>query len=384
MIAELTFWICLLLLVYVYVGYPGFIAALAALRPRPVRRAPIRPRVTLLIAAHDEAATIGAKLANCLSLDYPADLLDIVVASDGSTDGTVTVARASGSDRVTVIEFATRRGKPSVLNDTVPKCRGEIVVLSDARQLYDRGAIVALVENFADPAIGAVSGELHLTTGREHGIGDGVSAYWSYEKLIRRSESRFDSTVGVTGAIYAIRRDLFEAIPADTLLDDVLIPMRAVRRGYRVVFEAKAKAFDRTSDTPGAEFVRKVRTTSGTLQLLERERWLWRIGTNRVWLQALSHKFLRVLGPFLLAGLFAATCSLAASNAGFRLALVAQVTFYAAALGGFLLRGRSAVGRCLAAPSAFCLMNYAALVGVARFLRGTQPVTWDRAAPAIR
>src|SRR5262249_19537115 len=160
------------------------------------------------------------KLENCVDLDYPKDRLAIVVASDGSSDGTAAIARGYERDGVTVVEFPRRRGKPSVLNVVVPRCRGEIVVLSDVRQIYDRCALVARGEDFADPSVGSVSGELHLVDDAPIGLG-GLAFYWRYEKFIRRQESDVDSTIGATGAIYAIRRALFEPLPADTLLDDV-------------------------------------------------------------------------------------------------------------------------------------------------------------------
>ena len=164
--------------------------------------------------------------------------------------------------------FAVRRGKAAVLNDVVPRASGAIVVLADARQRFEPDTVRALTRPFADPAVGAVSGELILTeTPDGPTVGRGVGVYWRYEKLIRKSESRVDSTVGATGAIYAIRRELFEPIPEDTLLDDVLIPLRIVRRGYRVLFEPAARAWDRVAASAGEELARKVRTLAGNFQL---------------------------------------------------------------------------------------------------------------------
>lgn len=376
---EAVFWCAVLLVVYTYLGYPGAVALVAYLRPRPVRRGPIRPTVSLVIVAHNEARWIERKLEDCLALEYPRDRLEILVASDGSTDATAEIARRYEAHGVTVLAFETRRGKPSVLNDVVAKCRGQIVLFGDARQTYGPNALVALVENFADPAVGAVSGELVLD-GEATALGAGVGFYWRYETFIRRNESHLDSTIGATGAIYAIRRDLFETIPSDTLLDDVLIPLRIVRRGYRVVLEPAARAFDRPAATAGEEFTRKVRTIAGTLQLFARERWLWSVPQNRLWLQAMSHKFLRIVAPYLLGAALAASVLLGASRPVYRLALVAQLPFYAAALTGFFVGRASSVGRWLGIPYAFCVLNVAALVGVSRFFAGTQAVTWDKAS----
>src|SRR6185503_11226095 len=188
------------------------------------------------------------------ALDYPADRLEILVGSDGSTDDTVERARRYQRFGVGVQPFTHRRGKPAVLNALVPHASGDIVLFADARQRFE-------------PAVGAVSGELMLETADAAAhAGQGAAFYWRYEKMIRSAESRTDSTVGATGAIYAIRRSLFVTIPDDTLLDDVLIPLRIVQQGYRVVFEPAARAFDYTSTTVQQEFGRKARTIAGTFQ----------------------------------------------------------------------------------------------------------------------
>src|SRR5206468_6296534 len=248
---------------------------------------PLEPRVTLIVVAHNEEARIGARLQNILALDYPRDRLELVVASDGSTDGTVAAACRYAPEGISVRAFAARRGKSAVLNDVVPTATGEIVVMADARQQFERGALRALVDDFADPAVGAVSGELMIAAKREgDGVGQGVGFYWRYEKFIRRNESRAGSTIGATGAIYAIRRALFEPIPDDTILDDVVIPLHVVKRGYRVLFESGARAFDEASARSRQEFVRKVRTIAGTFQLFARETWLFDPRRNPVWLAA--------------------------------------------------------------------------------------------------
>jgi cellulose synthase/poly-beta-1,6-N-acetylglucosamine synthase-like glycosyltransferase len=332
MTLEAVFWTAAGTLFYTFVGYPLGMAALARLQPRPVHRAAIRPRVSLLIVAHNEETHIEAKLENALKLEYPAGLLEIVLASDGSTDRTVALGRRFESRGVRVLACPLRRGKPSVLNEAIPQCRGDIVVLSDARQRYDHGAIVALVENFADPTVGAVGGELVLEGDSRGGLGNGLGSYWRYEKLMRRSESAVDSTIGATGAIYAIRRSLFEAIPSDTLLDDVVIPLRVVRARHRVLFEPRAMAFDRVSETPAQEFARKTRTLAGNAQLFVRELWLWNPAQNRLWVQAVSHKLLRLVAPLSLILMFAASAALAGSGRIFLCAFAGQLALYGAAL----------------------------------------------------
>jgi len=379
--SALLFWIALLLLGYTYLGYPALLWAWDALRPRPIRPqgiAPAEPPVSVLVVGHNEAERIEERLRNLLSLDYPQARLEIVLASDGSTDDTVERARAYEPAGVKVFAFESRRGKPAVLNALIPKMQGEIIVLADARQRFEPKTLRVLAGAFADPQVGAVSGELMLTPAAKDGmIGEGVGAYWRYEKFIRRHESRVDSTVGATGAIYAIRRDLFEPTPEDTILDDVLIPIRIARRGYRVLFEPGARAWDRAAATPREEFTRKVRTIAGNFQLFARESWLLNPFHNRLWLQTISHKGLRLLSPVLLMTAFWANCLLTA-NPLYRAALGGQVLFYAAALGGYVLRHAHRSLPILSVPYMFCLLHWATVVALFRFVTGGQSVMWER------
>jgi len=382
--AVFLFWGTLVLLAYIYFGYPLVAALRARLRPRPSLRAPIEPFVSIVIVAHNEAAQIAARIENVLALDYPAVRRELVVASDGSTDTTVDCARRYEHAGVTVRPFATRRGKASVLNVVVPDIRSDIVLFADARQRFDRGALRSLVENFADPSVGAVSGELVLTTGAgTAAAGQGTAFYWRYEKFIRAAEARADSTVGATGAIYAIRRELFEPIPDDTILDDVLIPLRIVRQGFRVLFEPAARAYDCVSATAGQEFARKARTIAGTFQLFGRERWLFNPLKNRLWFETISHKALRLALPGLHAALLLATLALA-SQWLYQWALAIQLTFYAAALVGCTGQRAPRRSRVFSVPCAICLLSWATVVGCARFLTDRQQATWERtSAPSL-
>lgn len=377
---PLVFWLAVVLLGYTYAGYPLLLYAWASLRRRvDSPAAPDRlPQVSIVVVAYNEAGRIGERIENLLALDYPSERLEVIVASDGSTDGTVRHALAYRQDGVRVVACRRRRGKSAVLNELVPRCSGSVVLLADARQRFERGALRALVGRFADPAVGAVGGELVLTDDpREPQKTAGVGAYWKYEKFIRRAESRIDSTVGVSGAIYAIRRELFEPIPGDTLVDDLLIPMQIVRRGYRVVFEPGARAFDRAAP-PAAEFRRKVRTLAGNFQLFVRRPWLLNPFCNRLWFQTVSHKGLRLLGPFCLAAAFGANLLLL-DEVLYRWTLGAQAVLYAGAAGGRLTCNSRYQFRFLNVPYAFCLLNWAVVMGLWRLSTGRQRVTWESA-----
>jgi cellulose synthase/poly-beta-1,6-N-acetylglucosamine synthase-like glycosyltransferase len=380
--AAIGFWTAVLLLGYIHFGYPVLLRFWASGHRRPVQRAAIEPFVSVVVVAHDEADRVDARLQNLIALDYPRERCEIILASDGSTDDTVARARAYEPAGVRVVAFPVRRGKPSVLDDLVPNCRGEIVVLADARQRFDAGALRALVAPFADPEVGAVSGELVLRRDADvRSVGEGVGFYWRWEKAIRAAESALDSTVGATGAIYAIRRELFEPLAFDTVLDDVVVPLHVVRRGYRVVFEPLARAYDRPASSPAEELARKVRTIAGCFQLFSRERWLLVPFRNRLWLQTLSHKALRLLTPLLLAAVLVTNLALLGEPL-YRLLLFAQAGFYGAAILGFSLGKSRGTSPILSVPFVFCLLAWATVLGFARFVAGGQAVTWTRATPA--
>jgi hypothetical protein len=394
-LVAVVFWAAVGLVGYTLVGYPLLMALWARLGGRSHRRwgprtVPFRrpggrpPFVSVVVVAQDEAPRIGARIENLLSLDYPRESLEILIASDGSRDATVEIAREYAPLGVQVLAFHARRGKPAVLNEVVPRARGEIVLLADARQRFAPVALRVLVDAFRDPAVGAVSGELELLDGPSgSGVAGGVGFYWRYEKCIRRWESAVDSTVGATGAIYAIRKALFEPLPEDTLLDDVLIPVRIAARGYRVLFEGRAKAFDRPPDRAAYEMRRKIRTIAGTFQLVARHPWVVSPWRTRLWLQTLSHKGLRLLLPVAFVAALLSSLALA-HRPVYRLVIAAQAVFYGLALLGCALRHARVRVPLLTAPYVVCLLNWATVVAFVRYVRGRQAVTWERAAASHR
>jgi cellulose synthase/poly-beta-1,6-N-acetylglucosamine synthase-like glycosyltransferase len=348
---RVVFWISLGLVLYVYAGYPLVLSLWARLRPRPSLRADgYRPAVSIVIAARDEAVRVPARLENLAALEYPADRLEIVLVSDGSTDPTAEAAAATADClRRAGIAFqfiqVERNGKAEALNAGVSAARHDIVVFADARQLFAPDAVRRLVAPFADHTVGAVSGELVLDceTGiSDSTVRDGVGAYWRYEKWLRARESDIDSMLGATGAIYALRRACWRPLPPGTILDDVLAPMRAVFDGWRVVFEPEARAFDVTAPNAAAEVQRKTRTLAGNYQLLLLEPRLLVPVLNRVWLQYMSHKVGRLLVPWALVSLFIASAALARSSTIYLVASLGQALFYALALYGARLERTSA------------------------------------------
>jgi biofilm PGA synthesis N-glycosyltransferase PgaC len=282
---------------------------------------------------------------------------------------------------VQVVSFKQWRGKAGVLNQLVRRARGEIVLFADARQTFDPQVVRRLVARFADERVGAVSGELMLTDSTGTPMGRGASFYWRYEKFIRVHEGRAGSTVGATGAIYAIRRALFRAIPNDTILDDVLIPMRIVQQGYLVQFEQDARAYQAVSRTTRQEYVRKVRTIAGAFQLFARESWLLIPWRNALWFETLSHKGLRLLLPVFHLAFFAANLEL--TRVPFYAAVFAlHAAFYAAAIRGYEMRHAARRPIYVSVPYAMCCMLWATVAAFHRFLTDRQQATWEQ-APAF-
>ena len=335
---ELLFWASILFVLYAYAGYPLLLAAWAAIASRPVakQRISFRPPVSVVIAARNEAARLRSRITNLLEQEYP-NLLEIIVVSDGSTDGTA-AAVGSFDNRVRLIELP-RGGKPLALNAGVAAARGEIIVFADARQRFAPDAIAALVANFADPTVGGATGELVLdcesdATPNDSDVAEGVGLYWKYEKWLRRRESRVWSTLGATGAIYAIRRTLWRPLPPQALLDDVLAPMRIVLGGQRVVFEDGAVAFDRVAASGADESRRKTRTLAGNYQIVALEPRLLVPFMNPVWVQYASHKLGRLIVPWCLAAAFVFNVPLAFRSWPYGLALMVQLCFYGLAFLG--------------------------------------------------
>lgn len=304
MIAEVVLLLALALALYAFAGYPLLVIARARRRRGPAL--PQRPAdgdapaMTVVIAARNEAERIGQRLRNLLvECDYPADRLQVVVVDDGSTDGTAAAVRALGDDRVRLLQQPAPAGKAAALNAAMAQVDTPITVFADARQRFERGALLALAAPFDDPAIGAVAGELELLADDDRTVAaNGV--YWRLERALREAESRLGWAHGASGAIYAIRTALFRPLPAGLLLDDVYTPLQVVRAGQRVVVQRSALAFDRAGEQVDREFRRKLRTLTGNWQLIAAAPWLLDPSRNRLWFAWASHKFSRLLAPWAL------------------------------------------------------------------------------------
>lgn len=375
---QLIFWLSIFGVAYIFVGYPLLVFALSRLRPLRTKKATSKDEVSVVIVAYNEAARLPKKIASVLASDNAHLIHELIVASDGSTDDTAAVVAASNDPRVRLIAFPERRGKPSVLNEALPQCQREIVVLMDARQELDRRAIAELAANFADETVGAVSGELVFRSeGEATTASNGIGIYWRYEKFIRKCEGRFRSVPGATGALYGLRRSLFRPIPPQTILDDVVIPMQAVASGYRCLFEPAAIVFDQPSNSTTKESIRKRRTIAGAAQLIvNHPAWLlpWR---NPIWFEFVSHKLARLISPTLLMAAVVANFLLA-SDPLYAVLLTWHVAFYVSALIGwwFQRAGRRSV--LFGAQLMFVALNATTIAALWDAIRGRFHATWQR------
>jgi cellulose synthase/poly-beta-1,6-N-acetylglucosamine synthase-like glycosyltransferase len=384
---AVVFWAAVGLVGYTYAGFPLLVLLRARLRPRPHQVADITPSVSVVIAAHDEGASIGPRVDNLLALDYPADKLEIVVASDGSTDATVEEARRRADPRVHVLDLP-RTGKATALNTAVGASTGEIVVFSDANTAYAPDAVRRLVRSFADPAVGGVAGnQVYLPTTASSGpadpagataVGVGERSYWDFDRLVKEAESLGGSVISATGAIYALRRELFQPVP-DGVTDDFATSTRVIAAGRRLIFEPDAVALEPVAGSSRREYGRKVRIMTRGLRGVAVSRDLLdprRYGFYA--LQLLTHKVLRRLMAIPLLVIAVTSVLLWDDGPVYRLAALGQTAVYGLGAVGLALRDRRAGRRpWFAIPAFFLLVNIASLHALWNLISGRRIDRWQ-------
>ena len=386
--AKIIFWACTFLIAYTYLLYPILLFCLYAATQvwrdlrylgsrrnrRPVKPLPEQlPAVSLLIPAYNEFGSLHVKIANLRMLDYPADKIEIIFVSDGSTDGTNDFLKALPDPNMRVVILPERKGKANALNHAVIQARNEILIFSDASTIFVPDAVRTLVRHFSDATVGAACGALQFegTLEAQHTEG----AYWKYECTLRLMEARLGATLTASGAIYALRRECYRPLPPETVIEDFLIPMNARKQGYRVLYDPEALATDVPAPSVAGEFTRRVRLSVGSYQALGE---LLRVPMRGFTLLAfVSHKVLRWTLVFLLIGLAVSNVFLVGTPF-YRIALVAQLAFYLWAALGFAFRHSLRSVRFALIGYFLLAMNLAFLVGFVRFLVGRQEVTWQR------
>jgi cellulose synthase/poly-beta-1,6-N-acetylglucosamine synthase-like glycosyltransferase len=366
---RLVFWLSAWLVGYTYVCFPLIVLGRAVLRPRPHRRAPITPSVSVLMAARNEADVIGAKIDNLLALDYPADRLEIVLASDGSEDHTVVRA----GSRVRALDLP-RVGKAAALNAAAAAAQGDVLVFTDANSMLEPRALRALVSPLADPDVGGVAGDQRYLDGNDS---SGERGYWSFDRLLKRAESRGGNVISATGALYAIRRELFQPLPGG-VTDDFALSTGVICRRRRLVFAPDAVAWEPVGASTDAEFERKVRViTRGLNAVLLRRELLDPREHGFYALQLLSHKLLRRLMAVPLAALGVTGARLVRRSPAYRVACCAEAAVLSLGAAGTLLERRRRCGPLLALPAYFCLVNVASLRALSNVIRGRRIESWE-------
>lgn len=377
---QVSFWVCFAMVFYAYPGYPIVIRGLSAVfgRRSTPPDVPITelPQVSLLIAAYNEASIIAVRIQNALEMDYPRDKLEIVVATDGCADRTAEVVRSFTDRGVRLLEYPVRRGKATVLNDSIPQLTGEVVILSDANTFTEPEAARRLARWFGDAAVGVVCGKLVLT---DPALGSNVDGmYWKYENYLKRCESRLGALLGANGGIYAIRRTCFRPIPTDTIVDDFVLPLQAkLQTGCSIVYDPDAVAVEETPPDIKSEFRRRTRIGAGGFQSVGRIWGLLNPAHGWIAFTFFSHKILRWACPFFLIGMLVLSLLLW-HDPLYRFLLLAQIAFYATSASIPFVSTRARILKPLRLTTMFTGMNVALLLGFWRWVSGAQRGTWQR------
>ncbi|PYS70206.1 MAG: glycosyltransferase family 2 protein [Acidobacteria bacterium] len=375
--AEIIFWFSAAALFYTYGGYPLLIALVSMLRPRRVQRANYAPAVTMIITAYNEEHALAAKLENTLALDYPRELLEVMVASDCSTDRTDEIARAFAKNGVLLHRQTQRLGKTAAQNAAVAKAHGDIILFSDATSLYAPDVLQKMLPNFADESVGCVGGRLvYVDPGDTH-VGRGAKSYWNYETFLKRHKSRACSLIGVSGCLYAVRRAAYVPLYHDAC-SDFIIATKMIEQGLRTIYEPDAVCTEETNRQHDNELRMRVRIIAQTFTDLWRHRAMLNpLRSGLYGIQLLSHKVMRYFVPLFLIALFAAAAVLSGVSVPYRMLFVAQSIGYVGGAMSWLLENLGVRSRLLALPHYFVLANVASLIAMFKFLRGERYARWE-------
>jgi cellulose synthase/poly-beta-1,6-N-acetylglucosamine synthase-like glycosyltransferase len=375
--AEMVLWLSALALVYTYVGYPLLLLILSRLWRREVGRGAFEPTVSVIVTAYNEDRDLAAKLENALALDYPRELLEIIVASDCSTDRTDEIARAFAARGVRLVRQRERLGKTAAQNMAVAEAHGEIILFSDATSLYEPNVVRVMMPSFADPAVGCVAGRLIYVDPSDSRVGRGARSYWSYETLLKKHESHIFSLIGVSGCLYAVRRSAYVPLYAEAC-SDFIIATKMVEQNLRAIYEPNAVCTEETNRESDKELKMRVRVIAQTFTDLWRHRAMMNpLHSGFYAVQLLSHKVMRYAVPFFLIAILATSAILARHSMLYSIVFVAQLGCYLSALGAWMLERAGVHSRLLALPQYFVLSNLAALIAFCQFLRGERYAHWE-------
>jgi len=381
MISGIIFWMSISLIVYAYAGYPILIVLLSLFVNNKVKTSNIEPPVSILISAYNEEKDIEVKLKNCFDLDYPRDKLEIVVASDGSTDATDDIVKRyennDDSIRVVLHRVEGRLGKTAAQNSAVKVCRGEIIVFSDAASMYDPYAIRALVRNYDDPSVGAVSGMYNYIKDDASSAGLATDLFWKLENFIKSRQTKIKTITGCCGCIYSVRKELYTDLPPD-IISDLVEPLTILEKGYRIVFEPEALALEQTAGTTEDEFKMRIRViVRGMNGMLFCRNLFNPIKYPFVSFQLISHKLLRWMVPIFAFFAFIANAILITTSFFYATLFFGQLAFYSLAVIGYFKEKQGIHKKIFYLPLYFCTVNLAALISMFKVLRKENIVTWQ-------
>src|SRR5438876_3667486 len=375
--AEIIFWLSAAALFYTYAGYPLLLALVSTIRPRRVRRGDFEATVSVIITAYNEERDLAAKLENTLALDYPSELLEIIVASDCSSDRTDDIVKEFAPRGLRLYRQPQRLGKTAAQNMAVAEARGDIILFSDATSLYQPDVLRALLPSFADPKVGCIAGRLIYVDPGDTRVGRGARSYWSYETFLKKHESRACSLIGASGCLYAVRRTAYVPLYHEAC-SDFIIATKMVEQGLRAVYEPNAVCTELTNRRSDNELKMRVRIIAQTFTDLWRHRLMLNpIRSGFYAVQLLSHKVMRYLVPFFLLALLGASAILASDFLFYRILLACQLAGYACGAIAWLLDRLGKRSRLLALPQYFLLANVASLIAIFKFLRGERYARWE-------
>lgn len=373
---KILFYLCLLSILYVYFGYPLLLLFLSCFTSRKIIKAEIEPNISIIISAFNEEKNIASKIDASLNLDYRMEKLEVIVVSDGSTDKTDEIVKGYAEKGVRLIRIEGRKGKTEAQNQAVKLACGEIILFSDATTYYNKDVIKKIVGNFADQRVGCVGGALSYVDGDGTEANKNEGAYWKYEKKLKEMESKFSSLIGVSGCLYAVRKKLYEAIPADQI-SDFVIALIIYKKGYFVIYEKEAVSFESVTAESRDEFSMRVRVALRSLHGLWYKKELLNPFKYRFYaVQLLSHKFSRYLAPIFLMMLFISNAFLTQSLL-YQYVFYGQVFFYSAAFLGWILPLSWARRLKIYIPFYFCMINAAVFLALMKFLAGQKQVKWE-------
>ena len=376
-VASVLFWTSAAALFYTYVGYPLLLWVMGRWRARPVRKGVYEPTVSVIITAYNEERDLAAKLENTLAIDYPKEKLEIIVASDCSTDRTDDIARSFAPQGVRLHRQAERLGKTAAQNAAVELARGEIILFSDATTLYEPDVLHKMLPNFADPSVGCVAGRLIYIDPTQSSVGHGARSYWSYETFLKERESTILSLIGCSGCLYAVRRSAYVPLYPEAC-SDFIIATKMVEQGLRAVYEPEAVAIEETNKRSDREFRMRVRVITQTISDLWHHRAMLNPRRSGFYaIELLSHKVLRYLAPAFLFSILVASAVLAPRSSLYFAAFVGQSLFYLAAVVGFVCERAGWHNRLIALPYYFVLANAAVVAAFVKFLRGERYARWE-------